>query len=523
MTFTSDTQKRLRSWLENKLNEGDCVGLVWKNKDEGIFNFPWFRFKDIAKEMRPQAFKVFVDWAMFTNNMKFKGAEPDYPKLKHNMRCALNKLKGDFEKLHDNTHIKEEPHIVYRFNNSTGSSQISSPSSEYGNNFDSNEDKFYDKNIPQVVHSLSPEYKSEQGSQFSNIQPVIYVAGPNGSQEIPQTYYPDFLSSPHAEYYPDQDQCLPVFAAEYAYAVSSPMSASYNDVGHEDHAQPSLPSDLEALNSMDLIGLETSAALPMSGVSSLNTPNTSLELDALIQPVASGTGPKEDLNLNVKVSYGQPFVTMMNETVGENGCRLYFGNRLLAETKFDQDLYGPRELTDIMLPIVEQCSTVISEQYMQVITDILKQTDRGFTLTFKDGDIYVQRLCRSRVYLCDANFNSTCLDRKSKTPEKAFDFHNFCSKLDDCKKFPDKQIKLPPSHFYLTIGIEANPAHKNGPFSKVPILICVTHLTADKMYNQAQAWKRELGDSMQPAYSGLDSCDQLLEMYKGLTINPLDK
>ncbi|GFR78497.1 interferon regulatory factor [Elysia marginata] len=595
-----DTQKRLRQWLEWKLDEGACLGLTWIDKENGIFKFPWYHYRDVSEEDKPHLFKVFVDWAKFTNKYK-EGDKLDYPKFKHNLRCALNKLKDDFEKLEDNSANKEDPHVVYRFVSSTVCPQLRSPcASEYSNNLNTSEEKFQDKIIPVVVQNLAAEYvgefspnqyyKSEglsngsQDVQFQNQFLEMNRSAPNDSPEVqfqdhilemnrsapnvsqdvqfqnhflemngsvlnggqgfeehfdmnmlvpndnkavPLDNCYDFLLSAQsqqgAHYNVNPSQTSPVFTTEHAQPTSSSYNANYQDISHQVYPPPAFPSDLAALNSGELIYLQPSTELPMSGLGSLNTPKTSFELGSLCQPICAGASHGVGLKaehkhgMNVKVSYGQPPVIMLSENVDENGCRLYFGDRLLARTQYGKDMYGPKDVTDIMLPIVDQCSTEISDKYRTVIADILKEMDRGFSLTFDSGDIYAQRLCRSRVYFCDANFNSTCLDRKSKTPEKVFDFRNFQTKL------AADATKLPPAHFYLTIGLEANPAHKNGPMSKIPVSVCVTHLTAERLYNEAQAQRRGRCDSMQPQHSGLDSCDQLLEMYKGLTINPIDK
>ncbi|RUS79088.1 hypothetical protein EGW08_013141 [Elysia chlorotica] len=529
----ADTQKKLRPFLENKLNLEDCPGLIWISKEHGVFKLPWYHFKDVSDEKKPVVFKVFEDWAKLNKkeSLDEKG-QPNYPVYKHNMRCALNKMKGDYNKLQDNSKIKDDPHIIFQFVNSTACQQSPCPDVNQ-NNFNTNEDKFHDKNIPEVVRTLATDFFNDEG--IINQFPVPNIHGleenaamGTNNQVVPQAnwhdsslnQFPDFLLSPQASPIHPMESS-PMQDSESSQIDSSCYNANYAATSEETPAYV-LPGDLLALDSNDLIPSQTAGDLPVMGSSSLNTPETSLELGALCQAAwalpSNNTAVVETQwkhSMNVKISYGQPPVTMMNETVGENGCRIFFGEQLLAGTQYSHELYGPRDVTDLMLPIVDQCVTQVPDKQKRIISAILNEMDRGFTLTFnQNGDILAQRLCKSRVYFCNANFQSECLDRKSKVPQKVFDFSYFLSKLNE------RPSKLPPAHFYLTIGVEVNPVHKSGPMSKVLITVSVTHLAAEAHLNLMQQQKREQKDSMQPEQSLPDSMDRFVELYKGLTIDP---
>ena len=514
MDFVPDNQKKLRPFLEYKLDTGDCHGLTWKDRENGIFKFPWYHYKEVSDANKPIVFKIFLDWARLTNkDLLDEKGQLNYPAFKHNMRCALNKMKGDFEKLVDNSRNKEDPHIIYKFVSPTATQQ-SPTRNESQDNFNTNEDKFHDKYIPVVVHSLAAEHFNDLSCQFQSNMNGSHTAVVNGSQIVPQAnwydsqHFTDYLLSPQSspQSYGKSLQNTEVNDSEWSQTNSSSYNANYADFAY--------PSDLESVDFTDLISPQNSNDLPMSGLSSLNTPETSLELGACAMP-GNNTASSKYL-MSIKVCYGQPPVTMMNQQVEENGCRLFFG--VFPRTECDEGIFGPKGVTEIMLPIVEQCTAQIPEKQKYIIQNILKEMDRGFTLTFNEGgDILAQRFCRSRVFVCDANFDSKCLKRKSKDPLKVFDFQFFQSKLKDCQK-SEKNSKPPPAHFYLTIGNDVNPAYPSGPMSKILINVCVTHLQAEIMLKKAKLLNWGKSDSMQPEDSLPDSMDELLDQYKSMNL-----
>ncbi|GFR99363.1 interferon Regulatory Factor [Elysia marginata] len=519
------TPHRLRNWLINKLDMGDCPGLTWISKEEGIFKVPWYHQKDVPEQMKPIAFKVFIEWAKFTNSSHYKeGQTPDYSHSKRNFRCALNKMTDHFEKLQKNTELKDDPHIIYKFRSSFSSQQTLSPSmnSQDCLNATQDIDSFIDDNvIPETVYGLLSECPIQNQRQNNALGMDWLVA--NDTQDVLHTTRCEFL---HGITFQDgleyNDRLSQVSPAYVSQAISPPLNAKWEDINTEAYPQHHSFIDVDVPNFDDFIVPPNSEAQPMSGVSSLHTPETSLEPGSFchsacfMSPQNTTAVAQSQHGMSMRVYYGQPAVTMMNETVGENGCRLYFSNLLVRRTQLEEKMFGPRGITDKMLPIVDQCAEgQIKETDKTNICEILKEMDRGFTLTFKDGDIYAQRFCRCRVFFCDANFRSSSLDRRSKVPQKVFDFKNFMSELNDCVKSSGNPSKLPPAHFYLTIGKNVNPGNKDGPMSKVPISICITHLAAEQLYNETLALKRGQLDSMQSLYSDLDSLDRKIQLENG--------
>ena len=545
MDFPHDKQNRLRPWLEHKLDTGDCPGLEWINKEERIFKIPWVHDRDATDEQKPIVFKVFVDWAIFTGKHQ-EGKKLHYPGFKHNFRCNLNKLKQHFEKVLDRSESKEDPYIVYRFVSPLTGPQMRSPCGKNHNNLNIFEGIVGDNFLPEAVRNLAAEHRNELGNGSQNHMLGMHGAAaiPDQTQFLPHAdgsvnsfLYPDLLASPMPngpdlnpaassdllnvsdEHYNGPLQSSSAMASEFPPALSI-----YDDTNCTDMNVNPFLGDLESLDLTDLIPLQEAKALPLSGLSSLHTPETSLELGALCQTshAASATPlVQESHKMGLKIFYGQPRIEMMQETVNENGCRLYFGGNDLAKSQYHSKMYGPKEVTEIQMPIVDQCVTQIKERQRELIWNILKEMERGFILTFHDGDIYAQRRCRSRVYFCDANYHSKCLDRKSSSPEKVFDFCNFQIKLKEWYDSPDRNAKMPPAHFYLTIGVEVDTTNENGPMSKVMINVCVIHHIAEKMLNHAKTSDKRKNDSMQPFLSNPDNMDGLLELYKALNINPL--
>ncbi|RUS72260.1 hypothetical protein EGW08_019983 [Elysia chlorotica] len=93
----STKHKRLRKWMLNQLETESCRGVVWIDKSQGIFKIPWYHINKIKATEVAEKFKIFIEWAKFTQKYK-EGEKADYSKFKTQLRTALTKL-NDFVEL----------------------------------------------------------------------------------------------------------------------------------------------------------------------------------------------------------------------------------------------------------------------------------------------------------------------------------------------------------------------------------------------------------------------------------------
>ncbi|GFR89143.1 interferon regulatory factor [Elysia marginata] len=128
MDRSPDSRLRFCPWLEQAINEGNCPGLEWVDKSQGMFKVPWYHYNR-SENIRIQ-FKVFRDWAVYTG-MHTSGDDVDYPKWKRNFRCALNKVSdiSEVPELHSEKDAPS-PFKVYRFLNRQSPSSNPAPEPE---------------------------------------------------------------------------------------------------------------------------------------------------------------------------------------------------------------------------------------------------------------------------------------------------------------------------------------------------------------------------------------------------------
>ncbi|GFO49576.1 interferon regulatory factor [Plakobranchus ocellatus] len=514
-----ETRKLLRVWLEEKVDSGHYQGLEWLKKDERIFRIPWYHHNDVTDADKPAIFKIFVDYARLTNKYK-EGTEPKYSEFKHNFRCALNKLKSDFERLQDNSKNKNDPHMVYRFVKPINLPHSNSSPGVAGtwNDLASNENACRGPNIPEIVHNVAREY----GPNDLNFSPQTNCQANIGSMpnEMPfATPAPGVTPSAFSEYNIADFQSFGTPGFENLSLFQANGDVQYNagniNVTEEDWT----PSDLKTVDFTDLIPPQEPQNLPMSVSSSLNTPENSLTLAeaARVNDVAAPAQSK-GRKMIVKVFYGRSKIQVLHENVGENGCRIHFGDRLFPHTQVEDEMYGPKGVTDLMLPIVGD-NIEISEREKIFISEIIDKMSRGVILTYKDENIYAQRLSKSRIYVCDARYQSHCLERQSKVPVKVFDFQDFKSSCAAWYSTPTKDLsQRPADHFYLTIGHEIKPVPdiNSGCMRNVLICVCVSHVGATEILDWMTAGAQNV-DSLEKTQESMpDSMDHLEDMFKGM-------
>ena len=205
--------------------------------------------------------------------------------------------------------------------------------------------------------------------------------------------------------------------------------------------------------------------------------------------------------MRIVVQYGRRYTKTeaMNEIVGEEGCRLYFGDKVLDNTLVDEEMYGPKTVKELQLPSVQQKLPNATEKEKEYISQTLENMSRGLVLTFQDGDIYAHRKCLTRVFTCDAtNYKSEAL--KKNLLQKVFDFKEFKESLKrGCKQDP---------YFILTFGGEAR-----GSLDNVVVFAWVIHISAEKAIEIHSTHPNSV-NSLEPLISDPNSMDKIEKNFK---------
>ena len=109
----SNKHKRLRNFMLEQLDSGNCPGVEWIDRQDGTFKIPWYHFNKIDGSEISDKFKIFLEWAKHTGKYK-EGDKPDYVKYKTQLRTALTKME-DFTNVSKETDL--DPKRVYQFSN----------------------------------------------------------------------------------------------------------------------------------------------------------------------------------------------------------------------------------------------------------------------------------------------------------------------------------------------------------------------------------------------------------------------
>jgi len=104
-------RQRFTPWLEEQINRGGIDGLVWIDREKGLFKVPWVRVDKPEFVLETHA-ELFKRWAQHTGKYR-QGDQPDPSTWKTRFRCALRKMPDIVE-------VKElgsldGPHRVFRF------------------------------------------------------------------------------------------------------------------------------------------------------------------------------------------------------------------------------------------------------------------------------------------------------------------------------------------------------------------------------------------------------------------------
>lgn len=111
--YENQPRQRLRSWLTDQLDSGNCPGCGWINKDLKIFKLTWKHYGRPGFDEDRDA-KIFREWARHTKRYS-PGDPPDVSTWKTRFRNALHKMP-DIEEMAGHHQLDgNDPYRVYRF------------------------------------------------------------------------------------------------------------------------------------------------------------------------------------------------------------------------------------------------------------------------------------------------------------------------------------------------------------------------------------------------------------------------
>ncbi|KAI8750663.1 interferon regulatory factor 8 [Biomphalaria glabrata] len=507
-----ESRKRLRPWLERMINSGECPGLVWENRDDRTFRIPWRHFNN--KEWVEEDSKIFREWAKYTGKYQ-DGDKVEYPVWKTRLRCALKKIP-EIKEIPDMHRIEDaNPYRVYKF--------VDVPLMKRPCEFDTDSCHSQSSNMSHHIidDQPSPSPPNFLDSSYiaaekpANVPTVVFDEDVYRLQTKKES--PDFL------YYEDnKDHIVSTVMQNFCEKSYQPVShlnfevppILEENVLQSSEPMTSLPSDLKSVNTDDLC-LLANMELPNSMTSITNTSNLSMEVPNV------GTGaivsaPPSSTCMHVLVYYGTPSVQVTAHTIPGVGCRFFspnFGPVSVNDSRIEETLFGPKNVFQIALPSPEQYlnDNNCYQEQKPLISDLLEKMERGVVLTNIDSDIYVQRLCRTRIFLTDGASDSMQLDRKGNTVTKAFDFKKFLREYEEYRHGLKKD--LPKPFFMLTLGQEIKKSHYN-PMGNILIHVVVKHDLATKIIAQDP----NANNSSSGVFYSYDSYDKFLEEVKKVQI-----
>uniref|UniRef100_A0A0B6YNU9 IRF tryptophan pentad repeat domain-containing protein n=1 Tax=Arion vulgaris TaxID=1028688 RepID=A0A0B6YNU9_9EUPU len=379
MDSQRESRKRLRPWLERMIESNTCPGLVWENKEERTFRIPWRHFNN--KDWDEKYSKIFMEWARHTGKYH-EGDKLEYPVWKTRLRCALKKIPEILE-LQEQHHPEDpDPYRVYKFVDSPSIKKFGDIDSEYSASPGSSSSFLMNspaaKDYLETSVTPPPQQYFENTflgpKQSSNVPTVVYDEESfnynNLSVKTEDVLYPHgFASTGRDTQYDhpklDQGQFQGQFADFNHYNISSEpnfldqmSSSSQNYSGLNSIVATSRPELSLLESSLLAAGMQSGnenikASLPsdLMSVESSDLCAASISDDPSLSVLQDRHSSSNVHVMQLNVKYGFPSNTVLQNKVGVNGCRLYFGAPQLQHTSFEEELFGPKTVTQIEMPM----------------------------------------------------------------------------------------------------------------------------------------------------------------------------
>ncbi|XP_005104410.1 interferon regulatory factor 5-like [Aplysia californica] len=509
MAAQRESRKRLVPFMYSMI--GQCPGVVWENQEESMFRVPWKKYR--TRGWKPADSQIFLEWARKTGKFK-EGDKLDYPVWRTQLRCALNKTPEIREVENQHSEDDPDPYRVYQFVKSLPPCSFS-----IDNEFASiaatpassgsqpppvipfeKIDCFLDNTSPPPQNTIS-HLLPQENPQISTA--VLDIAENYVTVSLTDPLVRSELNQPPLQTIPNENspgEMVAQLQNEAAVGeVGFPSFSSVESMGTNQR----MPSDLRSIKSVDLVQLASGENLP--SLPSLNTPDNSLGSYTSAQPeekrenntvVQTIPRPAEESVFSFSLWYGFNQNLLVKEgLIPSKGCLF------TDPPKLKQKMHGPTEMAQIEMPLVDQFygSENIDECQIKLISELLKNMEKGLLLTVRDDIVHAQRLCKTNIFLSDKKSKSFKLERGEQ------------------KSIPILDVKQNSDSFvYLTFGQEIKKHHEN-PMRRVLICLKIEHLKSKQkmMVQEANA----NFSSLEQLISGSEDNDPLSDEFKSMTVS----
>lgn len=459
-------RKRLHPWLEASCNNNAFTGLKWFDKERKMFRISWRRQNSaIWDESEAMVFKA---WALHTGLYK-EGDPVNWSHMKTRLRTALTKLNDikEIKDYHDIDH-PTDPYKVYQFlsdeteqpnsqsppsveSGYLGSPNTKSPVDLLNISHDVVDDVLKPENdIKENVHSQIPTVVYETDL----LQVEIHQAETHQIDNYERNIFPSNINN------------------NYESSNITSTSNTHDIIDQNEYEstlqQPSMPSDLNQIDSGNLMQIDSNELKDLS---------FGLTLPSFPPFLATSKGPTIQLNLFFLD------IPIYEESV-EDKARLFCGNfsqqvgaAQCTGISNDPTVFGPNDIKQICLPYVNKVRLplTIKEEQRKSILKVQENMQRGILVGVNEnGDIYIQRLCKSCVYAWkDENENIRLTRHKNEQPVCIFNFDAFKKSLDE---YTTGCGRKPLPYVILTFGRE---------FSGINLELCCVPLSVKLLHGEA--------------------------------------
>nr|XP_006010095.1 PREDICTED: interferon regulatory factor 8-like [Latimeria chalumnae] len=380
--------RKLKQWMINQINSKKYSGLVWDDSAETMFRIPW---KHAGKQdfRHDEDAAIFKAWAMFKGKFK-SGDKIDPATWKTRLRCALNK-SPEFVEVPARSQLDiSEPYKVYRI----------VPLEQQ-------------KSYPQSASKVKRLKLKKEEEKYDSKDEKMEVAPPAKTESVTEPVEENVWDSSSSSLSP----------------VESLLENTVDTI-----------QDTKAEESGEQIETTVVTATNWSGDAG----------KVALQPVMRGSAMKNKLILyflfspemyymQITCYYGA--LEVLQKTVYAKDCKIASGRPLQAS----KNGLNSHTMERILLPDTK----VIQDPVKRDATgQLLPFLERGIMLASNNHGIFIQRLCRGRVF-----WNGPCAPHQDR-PNKLE--RDTLVKLFDTKKFLEElqayKMKLGPEpQFQVTL------------------------------------------------------------------------
>ncbi|XP_025115553.1 uncharacterized protein LOC112576908 isoform X2 [Pomacea canaliculata] len=506
-------KETLGPWLWAKVQGGLFPGLRWLDFDKQIFSIPWRHGKN--SDWSEQDTLIFKEWEKHKGRYKEFRDTPDYAAWKTRFRCALNRVK-DIEPVKEmDCENGPNPFRAFQFVHRADCSSQSPPNAEIATHDISDRKEYCSSMLPAVVRGMEDVKIGEGRGQMygSNNRIGDYRSGLIELQAdlvCTPTVVPD-LSCIDKKDLVEGFDLPPLSDISIDKSINSiEMTETRGTRATTEHG------DLLDIDRKDLVRFDPDLSLSKisfdQNISSLNmTSTSSMGIEATAVPL--GTQTQQGLQCNgqemkVTVRFFEKPVLQVQVT-SKSGCYLYYKQPSMSRFQPSLDWCqgdGSAKVEQILIPFTPGMQPEQQDKHM---ISLLGNMEQGFHIFSKDGDLYVQRMCKTRIYagLPGQTGEAVMIERQNNA-FKIFDFHGYF--FPALEQYKMQRGPRPSPNVILALGQNFNT--ESEIYKKLFITITVGHVFADQLLRQLSSILPAANDTCDESMhiSSSDNFDQIL-------------